>query len=167
MEWLIVLFLGWLGYMYLKSRSKNPAGNLPQVTSPKPQPAHSRESTHHWEPHKDYDHEFEVVGESNYQTALAKLAGDHGPQSPDLKATAKLIPENDNPHDSSAVRVEIEGHTVGYLSRDDARGFRRRLGSKKLSGQITSCGAMIMGGFIDRNGKRASYGVVLDMKPFE
>ena len=29
------------------------------------------------------------------------------------------------------------------------------------------CGALIMGGFIDRNGRRAHYGVRLDMKPFE
>lgn len=167
MEWLIVAFLCWLGYLYLKSRTKQPAGNRPQATRSNAPPPPQDGPTYHWAPHKDYDHDFEVVGESNYQAALAKLAGDHGKQSPDLKTTAKLIPENDNPHDSSAVRVEIGGQTVGYLSRDDARGFRRRLGSKKLSGQITTCGAMIMGGFIGSNGKRASYGVVLDMKPFE
>ena len=167
MEWLIVLFLCWMGYMYLKSRSNHPAGTRPQATSFQAPSADHGAPAHHWKPHKDYDHEFEVVGESNYQVALEKLVGDHGPQAPDLKTIANLIPENDNPHDSSAVRVEIEGHTVGYLSRDDARGFRRRLGSKKLSGQVTSCDAMIMGGFIGSNGKRASYGVVLDMKPFE
>ena len=113
------------------------------------------------------DFDFEVVGESHYQKALAKLAGDHGDQSPNLQVKAVLIPDNKNPHDDKAVRVEVEGYTVGHLSRDDARSFRRRLGAKKLGVVPTGCDAIIMGGYLARDGTRASYGVSLDIKPFD
>lgn len=33
---------------------------------------------------------------------------------------AELIPEPSNPHDPNAIRVEIDGRLVGYLSRDNA-----------------------------------------------
>jgi hypothetical protein len=37
---------------------------------------------------------------------------------------AYLILEDDNPHDSQAVRVEIKGQKVGYLARDYAPSYR-------------------------------------------
>jgi len=111
--------------------------------------------------------EFDVVGESHYQTALKNLAGTHGEKSPDKECQAVLIPEDNNQHDDKAIRVDIDRMTIGYLSRDDARSFRRRLGAKKLGGQTTSCDAMIVGGFVMKNGERASYGVKLDIKPFD
>lgn len=114
--------------------------------------------------------EFEVVGESYYQPALAKLAVDHARISAgadEIKPlTAHLIPDDYNEYDDKAVRVEINGLHVGYLSREDARSFRRRLGAKKLTGQITTCGALITGGHV-KDGKKMSYGVVLDIQPFE
>lgn len=112
------------------------------------------------------EYEFEVVGESFYQNTLQRLAGEHNNEAARVCTTATLVPENDNKHDDKAVRVDIEGHTVGYLQRDEARSFRRRLGAKKLGASITSCGARIMGGFTDKHGKKASYGVRLDIKPF-
>jgi hypothetical protein len=124
-------------------------------------------AAYHWPPHPGHHFDFEVVGESHYQRALARLAGDHGDDSPRLETVATLVPETNNRHDKSAVRVDIGGHTVGYLSREDARSFRRRLGRLKLSGQTTTCNAIIIGGFITGDGSRAHYGVALDMKPFE
>jgi hypothetical protein len=135
------------------------AANAPTV-------APAGKPVHHWEPHKDHSFDFEVVGESNYQAALAKLAGTHGDESPHLEVQALLVPETDNPHDKNAVRVVLSGMTVGYLARDDAGSFRRRLSGRKLTGQVTSCDAVIVGGFVGKDGKRASYGVRLDMKPF-
>jgi hypothetical protein len=119
----------------------------------------------HWPPLGDY--EFEIVGESNYQQAIAKIAGYHGTHSANKHCIASLIPEDDNPHDKSAVAVEIDGSTVGYLSREDARSFRRRLGRKGLSGQVTTCDALIVGGGTRKNGQRLHYGVRLDIKPFD
>jgi hypothetical protein len=123
------------------------------------------ESIYHWES-TDYC-EFEVVGESHYQTDIARLAGDHNDQGALKKYTAMLIPEDGNAYDNKAIRVEIEEFTVGNLSKIDARSFRRRLGTKKLSRQVTSCDAVVKGGHLMRNGKYASYGVSLAIKPFD
>ena len=119
----------------------------------------------HWPPLGDF--EFEVVGESNYQAAIAAVAGDHGGEQADQECVAALVPEDDNRFDSKAVAVLINGRTVGYLSRNDARSFRRRLGQKGLGGAITTCAACVVGGGTRRNGEKLSYGVRLDIKPFE
>lgn len=107
-----------------------------------------------------------VVGEQFYQANLVRLVGDHGSKSVHLPVTALIAPENDNPHDDKAVGIWIDGYRVGYLDRDDARSFRRRLAAKKLSNQATACSGVVMGGFIRDNGQRASYGVQLFIKPF-
>lgn len=109
---------------------------------------------------------FEIVGESNYQAALKRLAGDHGDSSCRAEHQAELVPESDNQHDNMAVAVKINGLLVGYFSRDDARSFRRRLAQSSLSGKTTRCQAMIVGGGVGRDGKAYSYGVRLDIKPF-
>lgn len=123
-----------------------------------------KQVNHTWDGTGDFD--FDVVGESNYQAALAALAGTHGDRSPDKECQAALVPEDNNRYDNKAVRVDIDGRTVGYLSKDEARSFRRRLGAKQLSGQTTHCAAVIVGGYRMKNGERASYGVKLDIKPF-
>ncbi len=123
------------------------------------------DAVHAWPEPKNGD-ECDVVGEANYQTALRALAGDHGNHESMQQFTAHLIPEDDNPYDDKAVRVDIAGKTVGYFSRDDARSFRRRLGAKKLTGQTTTCGARITGGWLTKSGDRVSYGVRLLIKPF-
>jgi hypothetical protein len=111
--------------------------------------------------------DFEIVGESNYQTAIGKLAGDHGNHASDSLFRAKLVPE-DNPYDNLAIRVDGEGAgTVGYMSRDDARSFRRRLAAKGIGNSITFCSAQVTGGGIAKNGKEFSYGVRLGIQPFE
>lgn len=123
------------------------------------------ESAHNWPALGAF--EFEVVGESNYQRAIAALAGDHGDVAASADHVAELVPEDSNAHDPQAVAVRINGSVVGYLSRQDARSFRRRLAQKGLSGQITRCGAMVVGGWKSREGERMFYGVQLDIKPFE
>lgn len=132
-------------------------------TSP-PEPAKQLTPAFHWENGGNFD--FEVVGESYYHSQLRSLAGDHGDDAANVSCVALLAPEDENPHDNKAVSVHIGGKKIGYLSRDDARSFRRRLSSKKLTNQVTSCNAIIVGGGI-RDGQRLSYGVWLDMKPFD
>ena len=109
------------------------------------------------------DFDVEVVGESNYQAAIGVAAG---VESGD-PLLADLVPEDGNPHDSRAVRVDLLGRTVGYLSRDDARAFRRRLSSRKLTGKVTRCAAEITGGGQTRDGRKLYFGVRLDMRPFD
>lgn len=111
--------------------------------------------------------EFEVVGESHYQKSLEKIANSRTKDLREEDFIAILVPEDDNKHDESAVRVDIEGMTVGYMSRDDARKFRRRLAGKKMAKAVTSCDAMIGGGYERSDGSTAMYGVALDLKPFD
>jgi len=80
--------------------------------------------------HSEYP--FQIVGESHYQDALREIVEsslDPGPNWPfkgaQCEVAARLVPEDDNPYDPLAVRVEIQGHKVGYLSREHARQYRR------------------------------------------
>jgi hypothetical protein len=120
---------------------------------------------HHWS--EDGNYEADIVGESKYQSALANLAGSHNEEGANTKHVALLFPEDDNPHDSKAIRVDIQGCTVGYLSREDARTFRRRLSKMGFEGRPTTCDALIVGGFTRRNGEKCYYGVKLDIKGFD
>lgn len=69
----------------------------------------------------------EVVGESHYKAAFERLLGKGAYSEEDRLCDALLRLENDNPHDSSAVGVYIDGIKVGNLSRADARDFRDAL----------------------------------------
>jgi hypothetical protein len=70
-----------------------------------------------------------VVGESHYQDALIRVSrcppsGEHG-----YECAAALVLEPDNPYDKFAVRVEVSGELVGYLSSGTAKRLGKRLRS--------------------------------------
>jgi hypothetical protein len=122
---------------------------------------------YHWPAPKNYDYECSVIGESNYQSHLKQIAGDHGKQSACIDVLALLLPEPTNQYDKNAVRVFIQGETVGFIPKEHCITYLRRLTALKLSRtSATTCDAQVMGGFIGKDGKRASYGVVLNIKPF-
>lgn len=100
----------------------------------------------------------EVVGESKYQRNLLKICGKRTPDGAEEYRTAVLVLESDNPHDSNAVRVDIDGLTVGYLPRARAIAWRRTSPVDRHA-----CAAVIRGGW-DRGGSdKGSYGVWLDL----
>lgn len=111
------------------------------------------------------DFHFNIVGESYYQSAIKRLAGPNNEHVEEKEYKALLVPEDDNPHDDKAVRVDIEGRAVGHLSREDARRFRRRLVSKKIKGQVTACKAIVTGGQA-WDGNESRYGICLSIKEF-
>lgn len=94
------------------------------------------------------DYHQEVVGEASYQNALQRVAGKGEVRH---CCSAMLQPENDNQYDAQAVRVAIDGLTVGYLSKNDARRYRRSRGESAVQSP-----AMIVGG-----GRGRSLGVWL------
>ena len=106
--------------------------------------------------------EMDVVGESRYQVALEKINGGRSRSSARTVVEAKLIPEDDNPVDKMAIRVDIQGRTVGYLDRRDARVYRQRLTEAGATGAVTRCPALIVGDW-DRDGDRGHFGVKLDL----
>lgn len=86
-----------------------------------------------------------MVGESHSQDALLQVAGSGEVRHP---CEARLVLEDGNPYDSQAVRVDIGGRTVGYLSRADAKRYRVRVIDKGLT---VSCNAVIIGGGVGRS----------------
>jgi len=67
-------------------------------------------------PKSDYvDYNQPVVGESQYQEALFSIAGGYSRDSQRIPCSAALVREPSNPHDTNAIRVEIDGKLVGYL----------------------------------------------------
>ncbi|TXI17956.1 MAG: hypothetical protein E6Q62_07855 [Nitrosomonas sp.] len=79
---------------------------------------------------------------------------------------ACLIPDNDNPYNNNAIRIDIDNRTVGFLNLDEALKFRARLETKGLSNQITLCRAIVIEG-AEENDKTPSYNVWLDIDAFE
>jgi len=157
----LAIFVAWKFLSVRKSSSTVPA----KTRNPTESPRQSSTQEFHWEGKGDF--EFEVVGESHYQSVLADLAGEHGAESAEAQHKAVLILEDSNPHDQMAVAVRIAGKTVGYLAREDARSYRRRLGQKRLSGVNATCDAIVVGGGTRKSGVKLFYGVKLDIKPFE
>ena len=101
-----------------------------------------------------------VVGVSFYQKALEKICDGRREEGIERHVQAKIIPDDDNPDDAHAVRIEIEGEIVGHLSRKAALIWRSKMISDGFSGAVT-CPAKIAW---DRNSfKAGSYGVWLDI----
>lgn len=103
---------------------------------------------------------FDIVGESHYQDALESIAGPKPPDGVDVQRYAYLEPEPDNPYDSSAVAVLIDGKKVGHLSRDDCEDFHDFLAETGATSAM--CTAYINGGWKRPSGE-GSYGVKLDI----
>lgn len=105
----------------------------------------------------------DVVGESNYQDALSDICGGKSHEGADRRTKATLILEDSNPHDSKAIRVDIQGRTVGYLSKENARQYRDRLASAGHSSLVGRCDAVIRGGWDRGRGNTGHFGVKLDL----
>jgi hypothetical protein len=103
-----------------------------------------------------------VVGEHFYQAALQQIClGQSVPTTDDpgcwedsLSVTARLVAEHDNPHDRTAVRVEVHGASVGHLPRDDAALLHRHLITLQRAGKCAECEGRII---IANNGEYSTY----------
>ncbi len=105
----------------------------------------------------------EIVGESHYQDALEKICGPRKERGEDLEIEARLILEDENPHDNKAVYLEIKGNKVGYLSKEVARIYRNLIKQAGHPRAISTVKAQIRGGWLKKNGEKGSYGVWLDI----
>ena len=105
----------------------------------------------------------EVVGVSRRQHVLADIVERHGRSGRTVAVAALLVLEPENPHDPNAVRVEIDGALIGYLSRDNAARYRADLTAAGTPDATVQCTARIVGGFETASGERASFGVRLDL----
>ena len=106
---------------------------------------------------------FDVVGESHYQELLESICGGRTKKGHRLEVKACLVPEDDSPRGRNAVRVYIEGLTVGYLHWKFAPIFRQRMEEAGVAGVTAKCKGIIVGGWDRGNGDRGSFGVLLDL----
>jgi HIRAN domain-containing protein len=105
----------------------------------------------------------DIVGESHYQSALESICGGCTDQGHEKIVEAVLVHEDDNPYDNKAIRVDIQGNTVGYLSRENARQYRKRLENAGHKEMTATCSAMVVGGWDRGNGDKGHFGVRLDL----
>lgn len=96
---------------------------------------------------------YNIVGEQSYQNNLKKIAGPKEEESKFFECYAKVSSDPFNQYDKNAVKVEINGLLVGYLSRSEAA---------KLAGKVINktVPAVIDGGWFDADSE-GSYGVKL------
>lgn len=117
--------------------------------------------TKHLEGDGSYD--FDIVGESHYQDALERIVGGRTDESVEFECLASLTCEDDNPYDSNAVAVYINGQKVGHLARPVAVGFRDIQRRHGWVGQIVTADAMIVGGWDRGHRGKGDFGVKLDI----
>ena len=112
----------------------------------------------------DGGYAIEVTGGANYLSSFEKICGKRTADCINRKTEARLTLEDDNRLDEHAVRVSIEGYTVGYLPRAAVRSFRRAVVGVGLGRMMVfECAAHIRGGWDYGCGKQGNYGVWLDL----
>jgi hypothetical protein len=108
-------------------------------------------------------YEIEVVGESHYQPALTSICGGRSEKSVKKHVQATLVLEDENPHDSQAVRIDVNDKTVGYLPRHSACEYRIRLREAGYPHLLGHCNAEIRGGWDRGPQDRGYFGIWLDL----
>ncbi|MEW7009507.1 HIRAN domain-containing protein [Lentilitoribacter sp. EG35] len=87
------------------------------------------------------DFKVNIVGESFYQDSLQII---WKRTNKDDRPKAKLVPDPKNPHDANAVKIEVMGMHIGFLSKEDAIRYHAEFGPKS-----SQCNIRIYGGFND------------------
>lgn len=98
-----------------------------------------------------------VVGTSFRQSELSAIASRFSPMDEERRVVAELRHERNNPHDSSAVSVDVNEVSVGYLPKEFAQ-----VVAPFLANGTFSCDAQLTGGYATPHG-RAYFGLILAM----
>lgn len=149
-----------MGFFSKVFGAKQQATALPRQMSAEPVPAQrAPQGESHGAPlpyHLVADSMLAVVGEAHYQRALRGAAG--GRSSEDgITVQACISREPRNKYDKNAVRISVDGETVGYIARELAPLMRARLQWIESQGQVATCPARILGG----SRAKPHYGIVL------
>ena len=103
----------------------------------------------------------DIVDESHHQDALARIRGGRKEAADGIDVNIVLRLEPDDPHETEAVAVVIEGEKVGNLPPEDAsvmRDFLRMEGASEAH-----CLGEVVGGSDGESGDGAYLSVKLDM----
>ena len=115
----------------------------------------------HWRPSGAF--QVPMVGEAYGREVIAGVAQNKPGKTAMAFCTARLVPEDMNPHDQDAVAVYIANAKVGHLPREraaDLRAALARLGQPSLP--PTTCDAAIVNGLV-ADGKAYDYAIELDL----
>lgn len=104
---------------------------------------------------------FDVVGESNYQKALEKIAGGFRRDTQAVDVTAKIVLDPTNSYDENAVRVEIDKQTVGFLPADEALRIGGMMREQGVHAAVVE--AQLRGGWRTNQHDKGHFGVKLKM----
>ena len=111
----------------------------------------------------DGSYSFDIVGESHYQDSISIICGGKTRQGHRIEVDATLVYDDNNPNDDNAIRVDINGYTVGYLSRNLARDYRKAMREARQVGMRLRCPAIIVGGWKRGETDEGHFGVKLDL----
>jgi hypothetical protein len=111
------------------------------------------------------NYEMDIAGEEGYQAELEELCGPRQPDGVRQLEVARLVldPKRGYSANKNAIRVEIRGKQVGYLSVQATIHYRRYLAAKDLPNTRGQCPAVIWGGWVTPDGSTGPYYVSLDM----
>ncbi len=68
-----------------------------------------------------------AIGHRHHQDALKRIFSERTSEINEKLVEAVLVIDDGNQYDNQAVRVDIQGQTVGYLKDENAKQFRKKL----------------------------------------
>lgn len=101
------------------------------------------------------DQQVDVVEEADYQEVLERLAGGRSHTGAMKPVVALLTREPDHPHDKNAVRVDVDGETVGYIEKWNAKSIQPLLLKLQSARRPAWVRGTIVGGWEDDSGDDA------------
>lgn len=111
----------------------------------------------------DNSFSLEIIKESHYQQHLKKICGGYTKEGNEHSEVASLHYASKQSDDKNAIRVVMRNKTVGYLSPEDSKRYRKRLKRLKQEGIIIECNAKICGGTKLSMFNKTSFEIWLDL----
>lgn len=104
-----------------------------------------------------------AVGTKFHLEALRRLAQNPPGTHAFLLCAAELVPEPDNPHDSKAVAIRIDGFNVAHLAREAAPGVPSALSRAGLPADAVTLAKAVVSGGLSTPDRDYAYTIDLDI----
>jgi hypothetical protein len=108
------------------------------------------------------NYQLQIAAVEHFQKTLDTICGGYKRGGVRRLETAWLILDNKNTRDKNAIRVEIRGRQVGYLSAEAAARYRWQLMERNTPNADGQCQAVIIGGWLSSDGRKGDFEVWLD-----
>ena len=110
------------------------------------------------------DQPVDVVEEADYQDVLERLAGGRSRSGAMSQVVALLSREPGHRHDKNAIRVDVDGETVGYIEKWNAKSIQPLMQKLEREGRPAWVRGTIVGGW-DHDQGDDSFRIRLDGLP--